>query len=73
MTAPIPAIRPIHRFARMLAPLFLAAAVAGCSDSGVADVSLGILTFKNIQLDAFVDPDIPGVTCHVRQATSPLN
>lgn len=60
------------RFARFLAPILAAAALAGCSDSEVADVSLGILTFKNIQLDAFVDPDIPGVTCHVASISSPL-
>ncbi len=46
--------------------------LSGCSDSGVADVSLGIFTFKNIRIDAFVDPDIPGVTCHVASIDSPL-
>lgn len=61
-----------QRFARLFVPLFAAALLAGCSDSEVADVSLGILTFKNIQLDAFVDPDIPGVTCHVASISSPL-
>ncbi|MDO5531132.1 CreA family protein [Sutterella sp.] len=47
-------------------------ALTGCSESEVADVSLGLLTFKNIKLDAFVDPEIPGVTCHVASIDSPL-
>lgn len=46
--------------------------LSGCSEGEVADVSLGFLTFKNIQLDAFIDPDIPGVTCHVASINSPL-
>lgn len=46
--------------------------LAGCSEGEVGDVSLGFLTFKNIQLDAFIDPDIPGVTCHVASINSPL-
>ena len=60
------------RFLRLALPVAAAIALAGCSESEVADVSLGILTFKNIQLDAFVDPDIPGVTCHVASISSPL-
>ena len=57
----------------------LACAAAGalmlsaCSDEKkVADVSLGFLTFKNIQIDAFVDPKVPGVTCHAASIESPL-
>ncbi len=60
------------RFLRLTLPVAAAIALVGCSESEVADVSLGILTFKNIQLDAFVDPDIPGVTCHVASISSPL-
>ena len=60
------------RFLRLALPVAAAIALVGCSESEVADVSLGILTFKNIQLDAFVDPDIPGVTCHVASISSPL-
>lgn len=50
-----------------------AVAISACSDGKeVADVSLGFLTFKNIQIDAFVDPQIPGVTCHAASIESPI-
>ena len=39
----------------------------------MADVSLGIFTFKDIKLNAFVDPLVPGVTCHVASIESPLS
>lgn len=53
--------------------LFGAALLTACSDSKkVGDVSLGFLTFKNIQIDAFIDPQVPGVTCHAASIESPL-
>lgn len=53
--------------------LGIAGGLTGCSkESEVADVSLGFLTFKNIKLDAFVDQEVPGVTCHVASIESPL-
>ena len=51
-----------RRTALCLSALIFAGLLSGCSDSEVADVSLGFLTFKNIKLDAFVDEKIPGVT-----------
>ena len=60
------------RTALGLSALLLAGLLSSCSDSEVADVSLGFLTFKNIKLDAFVDEKIPGVTCHVASIESPL-
>lgn len=47
--------------------------MTGCSDGDVADVSLGLFTFKDIKLNAFVDPKVPGVTCHVASIESPLS
>ena len=47
-------------------------ALAGCSNDEVAEVSLGVLTFKNITTNAFVDPVVTGVTCHVTSIESPL-
>ena len=44
-------------------------ALAGCSNDEVAEVSLGVFTFKNITTNAFVDPV---VTCHVASIESPL-
>lgn len=50
-----------------------AALLTACSDGKkVGDVSLGFLTFKNIQIDAFIDPQVPGVTCHAASIESPL-
>lgn len=46
--------------------------LAGCSDKEVANVSLGLFTFKDIKIEAFVDEKIPGVTCHVAYINSPL-
>jgi CreA protein len=48
-------------------------ALAGCGDKNVGDVSLGILTFKDIKVNAFQDPLIPGITCHVASIESPLS
>ena len=54
---------------RFLVTLSVAAVGAvtlfACSDNEVADVSLGIFTLKDIKLNSFVDPLVPGVTCHV--------
>lgn len=47
--------------------------LTGCGGEDVADVSLGIFTFKDIKLNAFVDPLVPGVTCHVASIESPLS
>ncbi len=47
--------------------LFAALGLAGCtgSEDTVGDVSLGIFTLKDIKIEHFVDPKVPGVTCHV--------
>lgn len=48
--------------------------LAGCGqDDDKASVSLGALTFKDIKVNAFVDPLVPGVTCHVASIESPLS
>lgn len=65
-----------NRLRPLLGALLAAASLAtltGCSNDDVADVSLGIFTFKDIKLNAFVDPKIPGVTCHVASIESPLS
>jgi len=43
----------------------LIALLTGCSDNEVGDVSLGMFTMKDIKLNTLVDPEVPGVTCHV--------
>lgn len=48
--------------------------LVGCSGSDeVADVSLGIFTLKDIKLNSFVDPLVPGVTCHVASIEANLS
>lgn len=56
-----------------LAALLGMAALTGCSDNEVADVSLGIFTLKDIKLNSFVDPLVPGVTCHVASIEANLS
>ena len=47
--------------------------LAGCGGDEVGDVSLGILTTKDIKLNVLVDPKIPGVTCHVASIEADLD
>ncbi|MBE4066711.1 hypothetical protein CGI24_08365 [Vibrio parahaemolyticus] len=49
---------------RLLA-LSLVTILAGCGNDEVGDVSLGMFTMKDIKLNTLVDPEVPGVTCHV--------
>lgn len=47
--------------------------LAGCNKNEVGDVSLGVFTTKDIKLDAFTDPIVTGVTCHVSSIEANLN
>lgn len=59
---------------RFLAALLAAAALlAGCSDDEVGDVSLGMFTLKDIKLNMLVDPEVPGVTCHIASVEADLS
>ncbi|HHY0510810.1 MULTISPECIES: CreA family protein [Vibrio] len=49
----------------MLKAVLLTALLAGCSDSEVGDVSLGVFTLKDIKVSNLDDEKIPGVTCHI--------
>jgi CreA protein len=51
----------------------LAAALSGCDKSEVGDVSLGLLTTKDIKLNTLIDPKVPGVTCHVASIEADLD
>lgn len=51
----------------------LALALIGCSDDEVGDVSLGMLTTKDIKLNVLVDPKVPGVTCHIASVEADLD
>lgn len=50
-----------------------ALSLTACSDNEVADVSLGIFTLKDIKLNSFIDPLVPGVTCHVASIEANLS
>ncbi|MBM7072736.1 CreA family protein [Shewanella sp. 202IG2-18] len=45
--------------------LLVSGLLSGCGDNEVGDVSLGLFTMKDIKLNTLVDPDVPGVTCHI--------
>ncbi|PKM20551.1 MAG: hypothetical protein CVV11_03330 [Gammaproteobacteria bacterium HGW-Gammaproteobacteria-15] len=47
--------------------------LAACDKNEVGDVSLGVFTTKDIKLDAFTDPVVTGVTCHVSSIEANLN
>lgn len=47
-------------------------AVTGCSDE-VGEVSLGLFTTKDVKIEAFTDPKISGVTCHVAHVEANLS
>ena len=47
--------------------------LAGCGGDEVGDVSLGMLTTKDIKLNVLVDPKISGVTCHVASIEADLD
>lgn len=47
--------------------------LTGCDKNEVGDISLGVFTTKNIKLDAFQDPTVTGVTCHVSSIEADLS
>ena len=58
---------------RLLFGVLLLLILAGCNRNEVGDVSLGVFTTKDIKLDAFTDPVVTGVTCHVSSIEANLN
>lgn len=53
--------------------VFTVLGLAACSDKEVADVSLGLFTTKDIKIQTFDDPKIPGVTCHISHVEANLD
>ncbi len=53
--------------------LALSVLITGCDSNEVGDVSLGLLTTKDIKLNVLTDPLIPGVTCHVASIEANLD
>ncbi|WP_035024237.1 CreA family protein [Enterovibrio calviensis] len=64
----------LRAFSRpLLAASVLALSLAGCSDNEVGDVSLGLFTTKDIKIQIFNDPEVPGVTCHISHVKADLD
>jgi CreA protein len=63
------------RLFRALLPAVLASTtgLTGCSKGEVGDVSLGFFTTKDIKMQSFQDPLIPGVTCHISHVKADLD
>ncbi|WP_417227447.1 CreA family protein [Amphritea sp.] len=59
----------MKRLLTMVSVLWL----AGCGGDEVGDVSLGILTTKDIKLNVLVDPVVTGVTCHIASIEADLD
>jgi CreA protein len=53
--------------------VFTALGLVACSDKEVGDVSLGLFTTKDIKVQTFDDPKIPGVTCHISHVEANLD
>lgn len=47
--------------------------LTACDRNEVGDVSLGLFTTKDIKIDMFSDPLIPGITCHVASIEADLS
>jgi len=58
---------------RLMCCVLLGLLLAGCNKNEVGDVSLGLFTTKDIKLDAFTDPLVTGVTCHVSSIEANLD
>lgn len=58
---------------KAIAMLSLGLLLTACGGSEVGDVSLGLFTTQDIKLDAFNDPIVTGVTCHVSSIEADLS
>lgn len=47
--------------------------LTACDSNEVGDVSLGLLTTKDIKIDSLVDPVVTGVTCHISSIEADLD
>ncbi|MCC4798383.1 hypothetical protein BCT30_02375 [Enterovibrio norvegicus] len=67
----------IDSFKTYARPVFAATVIAltvsACSDDEVGDVSLGLFTTKDIKIQIFNDPEVPGVTCHISHVKADLD
>ncbi|WP_163132698.1 CreA family protein [Agarivorans sp. Alg241-V36] len=58
---------------KILSILFASSFLVACDSNEVADVSLGLLTTKDIKISVLKDPLIDGVTCHIANVEADLD
>ncbi|MFT2111423.1 CreA family protein [Marinomonas sp. 2405UD68-3] len=58
---------------KLSAIIGIAALLTACDKNEVGDVSLGLLTTKDIKLNTLDDPIVTGVTCHVASIEADLD
>ncbi|MEO3865692.1 CreA family protein [Rheinheimera fenheensis] len=58
---------------RLICCVLMLLTLVGCNRNEVGDVSLGVFTTKDIKIDAFSDPIVTGVTCHVSSVEANLD
>ncbi len=63
----------MNHFKRVVAAGLVFTALSACSPKEVGDVSLGLFTTKDIKIQTFNDPAIPGVTCHISHVEADLS
>ncbi|GDY27575.1 MULTISPECIES: CreA family protein [unclassified Agarivorans] len=56
-----------------LALLLASSLLVACDSNEVADVSLGLLTTKDIKISVLKDPIVSGVTCHIANVEADLD
>jgi CreA protein len=58
---------------KILSILLASSFLVACDSNEVADVSLGLLTTKDIKISVLKDPLIEGVTCHIANVEADLD
>ncbi|MGB0944484.1 MAG: CreA family protein [Marinomonas sp.] len=58
---------------KLLLAIGMSAALVGCSDNEVGDISLGLFTLKDIKVSSMKDDKVAGVTCHVASIEANLS
>lgn len=56
-----------------LGTCIIALTLVGCDKNEVGNVSLGLFTTKDIKINTLIDPEVPGVTCHVASIEADLD
>ena len=63
----------MRRLCALAAATLCLGLLSGCGPKDVGDVSLGVFTLKDIKINSFVDPKVPGVTCHISSIEANLS